>query len=364
MSAAGLDSTLWTAIAVVAVLSTAGCLVAGLALFFRVRADSRNRSADMTRENTLRSVADSLNRLEGSIQHVNSSQHQNFAEIGRTMTDVAKDTKESLGELRTRLQTMDKAQDTITGLSNDILSLQDILSNKQTRGMFGEVQLHSIVSMALPPGSFDMQKTLSNGKRADCVIRMPDPPGDIVIDSKFPLEAWEALRNAETDEQQRAASRDLRSSVRRHITDIADKYIISGETSDGAIMFLPSEAVYAELHANHPDVVRDGFRKRVWIVSPTTCMATLNTLRAVLKDVRLRKHASQLRSITGSLVENIDRLSVRVENLERHFSQAAQDIDQIRISAGKLKRQASVIDSLDLDEAEAQPAKSSLNLPE
>jgi len=176
------------------------------------------------------------------------------------------------------------AQTNIEKLSGDVLSLQDILWNKQTRGAFGEIQLNDIVTKALAPDAYSFQATLSNGKRADCLIHLPNPPGPIVVDAKFPLEAYEAIRAAKTDEQMVVANRAMRTSVRVHIKAISEKYIIEGETADGALMFLPSEAVYAELHANFPDVVREGFDARVWIVSPTTCMATLNTMRAVLKD--------------------------------------------------------------------------------
>ena len=174
--------------------------------------------------------------------------------------------------------------------------MQDILSNKQTRGAFGEIQLHDIVQKALPTDAYTMQATLSNGKRADCLIHLPNPPGPIVIDSKFPLEAYEALRRAENAAgPDRGAARQMRVAVAAHIKAISDKYILEGETADGALMFLPSEAVYAELHANFPELVREGFAARVWIVSPTTCMATLNTMRAVLKDARMREQAGAIR---------------------------------------------------------------------
>ena len=208
-----------------------------------------------------------------------------------TLTGSSEKTTKSLTELQERLATIDKAQTNIEKLSGDVLSLQDILSNKQRRGMFGEIQLTDIVSNALPADSYALQYTLSNGKRADCLVHLPNPPGPIVIDAKFPFEAYEAFAAAETQHDQAAALRDLGNAVKKHIKDISEKYIIEGETADGAIMFLPSEAVYAELHARLPDVVRNGFDARVWIVSPTTCMATLNTMRAILKDARMREQA-------------------------------------------------------------------------
>jgi DNA recombination protein RmuC len=282
---------------------------------------------------------------------------QRLMEVQRGMTETLQGTStktsQSLGELKQRLETIDKAQANIEKLSGNVLSLQDILSNKQTRGAFGEIQLHDIVQKALPSDAYAMQATLSNGKRADCLIHLPNPPGPIVIDAKFPLEAYEALRRAETPGQQREAQALMRSAVRVHIRAISEKYIIEGETADGALMFLPSEAVYAELHANFPDVVREGFAARVWIVSPTTCMATLNTMRAVLKDARMRAQAGAIRKELGELYKDVERLGERVGNLDRHFGQAAKDIEEIKISSDKAGKRARRLDNFDFEELAA-----------
>lgn len=264
----------------------------------------------------------------------------------------SKQTATSLTALQERLATIDKAQDNITKLSGDVLSLQDILSNKQTRGAFGEIQLQEIVKKALPADAYAWQATLSNGKRADCLIHLPNPPGPIVIDSKFPLEPYEALRNASTDAEVKAAVQSMKTAVRAHIRAISEKYIIEGETADGALMFLPSEAVYAELHANFPEIVREGFTARVWIVSPTTCMATLNTMRAVLKDARMREQAGAIRKELGLLHKDVDRLGTRVGNLDRHFGQAAKDIEEIKISAEKAGKRAQRLDAFEFDEVD------------
>ena len=255
-----------------------------------------------------------------------------------------------LGELQQRLQTIDKAQENITKLSGDVLSLQDILSNKQTRGAFGEIQLHDIVGKALPSDSFTMQATLSNGKRADCLIHLPNPPGPIVVDAKFPLEAYEKLRNAETEWETKQAVAEFRTSVRTHLRAISERYLIEGETADGALMFLPSEAVYAELHANFPELVREGFDRRVWIVSPTTCMATLHTMRAILKDARMREQAGAIRKELGLLFHDVERLGARVESLDKHFGQATKDIAEIKISATKAGGRARRLDNFDFEE--------------
>jgi DNA recombination protein RmuC len=262
----------------------------------------------------------------------------------------SKQTATSLTALQERLAAIDKAQDNITKLSGDVLSLQDILSNKQTRGAFGEIQLQEIVAKALPADAYSWQATLSNGKRADCLIHLPQPPGPIVIDSKFPLEPYEALRKAGSEAEVKAAAQMMKTAVRTHIRAISEKYILDGETADGALMFLPSEAVYAELHANFPDLVREGFAARVWIVSPTTCMATLNTMRAVLKDARMREQAGAIRRELGLLHKDVDRLGTRVANLDRHFGQAAKDVEEIKISAEKAGRRALRLDAFEFDE--------------
>jgi DNA recombination protein RmuC len=270
--------------------------------------------------------------------------------MAETLNGTATRTARSLGELHQRLETIDKAQANIEKLSGNVLSLQDILSNKQTRGAFGEIQLNDLVRKALPPDAYTMQATLSNGRRADCLIHLPNPPGPIVVDSKFPLEAYEALQRAETPAALTEAARGMRLAVRAHIRAIADRYILDGETADGALMFLPSEAVYAELHANYPEVVREGFAAKVWIVSPTTCMATLNTMRAVLKDARMREHAGAIRRELSELYRDVERLGLRVENLDRHFGMAAKDIADIRISSDKAARRARRLDNFDFEE--------------
>ncbi len=319
----------------------------------------------------VQSLSDGQQQLAGGLNHVSEAQassqkhmlqlmEQRLATVTEQMNvnlhGSAQRTAKSLGELQQRLVAIDKAQENITKLSGDVLSLQDILSNKQTRGAFGEIQLNDIVGKALPSDSYALQHTLSNGRRADCLIHLPNPPGPIVIDSKFPLEAYEALRKADTQALLNEAARMLRQSVRNHIKAISEKYILEGETAEGAIMFLPSEAVYAELHANFPELVREGFEKRVWIVSPTTCMATLNTMRAILKDARMREQAGAIRKELGLLYSDVDRLGSRVENLDRHFNQAVKDISEIKISAEKAGKRARRLDNFDFEELAPETA--------
>ena len=294
-------------------------------------------------------------RLADNAMRQNRALTEMQQRMNETLHGQSKKTVTSLTQLQERLAVIDKAQDNITKLSGDVLSLQDILSNKQTRGAFGEIQLNDIVSKALPADSYAFQHTLSNGRRADCLIHLPNPPGPIVIDSKFPLEPYEALRRAQTQAEMQEAARMMRAALRTHIKAIAERYIIEGETADGALMFLPSEAVYAELHANFPDLVREGFAARVWTVSPTTCMATLNTMRAILKDARMREQAGAIRKELSLLHKDVERLGDRVSNLDRHFGQAAKDISEIKISADKAGRRAQRLDNFDFEELAPEP---------
>ncbi|MDZ7905244.1 MAG: DNA recombination protein RmuC [Cypionkella sp.] len=313
----------------------------------------------------VQSLSDGQERLSGGLHHVSENQavsqgamlqlmEQRLAEVQRSMGEALHGTStrtaRSLGELQQRLETIDRAQANIEKLSGNVLNLQDILANKQARGAFGEIQLNDIVQKALPSDAYTMQATLSNGKRADCLIHLPNPPGPIVIDAKFPLEAYEALRRAQNPTEVQAAAAQLRAALRVHIKAIAEKYIIDGETADGALMFLPSEAIYAELHANFPEVVRDGFSVKVWIVSPTTCMATLNTMRAVLKDARMREQAGAIRSTLRLLHRDVEMVVERVGKLSTHFQQARDDLDGITTAAERAGKRATRLDNFDFEE--------------
>jgi DNA recombination protein RmuC len=356
------------------VLTIVGVVVVLVVLLLLILRAAGRESEPLMRElgwlaQRVQGLSDGQERLAGGLHHVSESQvasqaamlqlmERRLADVQAGMTEALHGTStrtaRSLGDLHQRLETIDKAQANIEKLSGNVLNLQDILSNKQARGAFGEIQLHDIVGKALPSDAFTMQATLSNGKRADCLIHLPNPPGPIVVDAKFPLEAYEALRRAETPRQVTEAGQMLRTSVRAHIRSISEKYIIEGETADGALMFLPSEAVYAELHANYPEIVREGFAAKVWIVSPTTCMAVLNTMRAVLKDARMREQAGAIRRELGELYKDIERLGERVGNLDRHFGQAAKDIEEIKISSEKAGKRARRLDNFDFEELAAE----------
>jgi DNA recombination protein RmuC len=360
----------WNAPEVLLFGGAAVILLALLILILRAAARASSTAEPLLREvswlaSRVQTLNDGQERLAGGLHHVSEAQavsqtamlqvmEQRLAEVQRQMTEALHGTStrtaRSLGELQQRLETIDKAQANIEKLSGNVLSLQDILSNKQTRGAFGEIQLNDIVQKALPKDAYSMQATLTNGRRADCLIHLPNPPGPIVIDAKFPLEAYEALRRADSPRLAQEAASQMRAAVRAHIRAIAEKYILEGETADGALMFLPSEAVYAELHANFPELVREGFAAKVWIVSPTTCMATLNTMRAVLKDARMREQAGAIRKELSLLYSDVERLGARVENLDRHFGQAAKDIEEIKISSDKASKRARRLDNFDFEE--------------
>jgi len=272
--------------------------------------------------------------------------------VGDSLEKSSQTTQTTLGDLKERLAVIDTAQRNITALSTQVVSLQDVLANKQARGAFGEIQLNDLVVQALPPSAYAFQATLAGGRRVDCLLTLPNPPGAIAIDAKFPLEHYMALREAATDAARDIARRGLAQAVTKHVRDIAERYIVPGETADSALMFLPSEAVYAELHANLPQVVQEAFRRRVWIVSPTTLMATLNTVRAVLKDARISEQAGMLQAEVGRLLDDVRRLDDRVGKLQTHFRQADEDMRQIRVSTEKIDKRAERIREVEVEEPE------------
>ena len=291
-----------------------------------------------------RAIGQSLDqRINGFARQVNDRLHQTSSQQSTT-----------LNELRERLAVIDRAQRNITELSSQVTGLQDILSNKQARGAFGEVQLRDIVTSVLPPSAYVFHPKMTDGKVPDCILQLPNPPGPIVIDAKFPLESYKALAEAADDQARLSASRGFSQDLKKHIKDIAEKYIRPGETADSALMFLPSEAVYAELHANFSNLVEESFRQRVWIVSPTTLMATLNTVRAIMRDLHIQEQAGAIRTEVERLLADVTRLGDRVQRLEGHFDQAGRDIREIRISADKISKRGLRLTDLELEEVAAE----------
>jgi DNA recombination protein RmuC len=272
--------------------------------------------------------------------------------VGDSLAKQNTQTSTTMNDLRERLGTIKAAQENITKLSQQVVSLQDVLSNKQARGAFGEVQLEDQVKSALPPSAYKFQAKLENGRVADCLLDLPNPPGTIAIDAKFPLESYYALRAAKDEDARNTARKTFGNDVLKHVKDIAERYIIPGETADSALMFLPSEAVYAELHAELPAVIEKSHKARVYIVSPTTLMATLNTIRAVLKDAQMREQAGLILAEVGKMAQDVSRLDGRVDNLQKHFGLAEKDLREIRISAEKVSKRAGRIEDMELDEPE------------
>jgi DNA recombination protein RmuC len=278
--------------------------------------------------------------------------------VSERLDEGFKKTNDTFVNVMQRLATIDEAQKKIETLTGSVVSLQELLGDKKSRGAFGEVQLEALVRNMLPPSAFEMQFTLSNGTRVDCVLKLPDPTGMVCVDSKFPLENYHRMLAPGANDVERAlAQRQFRADVKKHVDDIAKKYILPNETSDGAVMFDPAEAVFAEIHAYHSEVVDHANSKRVWIVSPTTLMAVLNTARAVLKDVETRKQIHVIREALARLAVEFGRFDERLKELARHIRQANEDVEKIQVTGGKITQQFQRIESAELEPPEAAPLR-------
>ncbi len=351
------DGALLAAISVAA-LAVVGALIT---VILAVRGQ-RNSASDLAVR--ISQIAEQHVMAQGQISEQMQAQERALSEMmNRRLDDVTRRVGESLqkqstqtsttmNDLRERLGTIKAAQENITKLSQQVVSLQDVLSNKQARGAFGEVQLEDQVKSALPPSAYKFQAKMENGRVADCLLTLPNPPGTIAIDAKFPLESYYALRAAKDDATRDAARKSFGNDVLKHVKDINERYIIPGQTADSALMFLPSEAVYAELHAELPAVIEKSHKARVYIVSPTTLMATLNTIRAVLKDAQMREQAGLILAEVGKMAEDVGRLDSRVDNLQKHFGLAEKDLREIKVSAEKVSKRAGRIEEMDLDDPE------------
>ncbi|NML75064.1 DNA recombination protein RmuC [Rhizobium sp. S-51] len=277
--------------------------------------------------------------------------------IGTTITEQTKSTHENLRHLQERLALIDAAQNNIQSLAKDVVGLQAILSNKQTRGAFGQSRMETIVADGLPMGAYTFQSTLSNSMRPDCTIRMPNNSPPLVIDAKFPLEAWNAIRDADTAEAKKLAGQQFRRDIEVHIRDISDKYLIAGETQDMAFLFVPSESIFAEIHENFEAVVQKAHRLRVVIVSPSLLMLSIQVIQAVLKDQRMREQAHVIQGEVLHLMEDLARLDDRTRKLQGHFLAAQKDVDMILTSADKLTKRGARIEALEFETAAAAPVE-------
>ncbi|MDO8262391.1 MAG: DNA recombination protein RmuC [Gallionella sp.] len=279
--------------------------------------------------------------------------------VNERLDEGFKKTNETFVSVMARLATIDEAQKKIDGLTTNMVSLQELLGDKRSRGAFGEVQLEGLVRNIMPPQSYAMQHTLPNGTRADCVLMLPEPTGMVAVDAKFPLENYHRMFAAGLAESDKAlAQRQFKADIKKHVDDISSKYIIPGVTSDGAVMFVPAEAVFAEIHAHHPDVVDYAMQRRVWVVSPTTLMAVLNTARAVMKDVETRKQVHIIQDELGKLGKDFGRFDERMKKLAEHIRQANKDVEDVQISSRKITEQFAKIERVELDHPVVLPQAS------
>src|SRR5215210_5223252 len=303
-----------------------------------------------------------LSRLGETTQTLNARIDERLGEISgkvnERLDEGFRKTNETFVSVMARLATIDEAQKKIESLTGSVVSLQELLGDKRARGAFGEVQLEALVRNVMPVSAYEMQCSLSNGSRADCLLKLPAPTGKVAIDSKFPLENYHRMFAAEASEIERAgAQKQFRQDLRRHIDAIGTKYIIAGETSDGAVMFIPAEAVFAEIHAYHAEVVAYANAKRVWIVSPTTLMAVLNTARAVLKDVETRKQIHIIKDELGKLGSDFGRFQSRMDHLARHIRQAHEDVEKVQVTSSKISQRFAQIEGVELAAFDSAPLR-------
>lgn len=289
-------------------------------------------------------------RMDGLSQKTDERLQAISGQVEKRLTEGFEKTTATFSDIVKRLALIDEAQKKITELSSNVVSLQEVLADKRSRGAFGEVQLASLVRNVLPEANFELQHTLSNGNRVDCILYLPHPTGNVAIDAKFPLESFRRMTDISISEAERkTAERQFKQDVKKHIQAIAEKYIIRGETADGAVMFIPAEAVFSEIQAHHPDLVSEAHSSNVWMVSPTTMWATLNTARAVLKDAATREQVHIIQEHLGYLAKDFDRFKDRMNALAKHIEQAHKDVENVNTSAKKITRRFEKIEQVELE---------------
>ena len=332
-----------------------------------VTADTRAREAERHLAEVMQRQSEMAGRMQ-TMAEIFTTRQADFARlvserldtqsqrVGQAIEATSQKSEESLGKLAERLAVIDRAQANIATLSKDVVSLQSILANKQTRGAFGQGRMEAIITDGLPMGSFEFQHTLSNNSRPDCVIFMPNGQPHLVIDAKFPLESWQRLGAAQTEQEQHVARLSFRQDMQVHVRAISEKYLIAGETQDTAFMFVPSESIFADIHEHFEDVVQRASRARVVVVSPSLLMLSIQVVQALMRDVRIREEAHRIQSEVRELVADVTRLKDRVVALQKHFGQANNDISDILTSTSKIVRRGQKIDELELDD-EAEPQR-------
>jgi DNA recombination protein RmuC len=329
--------------------------VVGILLFaLKLIQETLRKGIQETRLNVKESLADHASELSQRVDQLTARTELHLKEINshveQRLTKGFEKTTETFHDVIKRLALIDAAQKQISSLSDNVISLQEILSDKRSRGTFGEVQLSALIRNVIPEQHYSFQHTLSNGKRPDCLLLLPEPTGNVAIDAKFPLENFRVLIDSTTSESdKKQAEQQFKIVIRKHIQDIAEKYILPGETADGAVMFIPAEAVFAEIHAHYQDLIDVAHRAKVWVVSPTTMMAILNTARAVLKDAATRKQMHIIQKHLHSLASDFERFQKRMDNLTRHIEQAHADASEVNTSAKKISSRFEQIEQVDLD---------------
>jgi len=311
----------------------------------------QGRAEQSLLQETLKSMSGQFNeRVHQLSQTVDGRLNEISSKVAERLDEGFKKTNETFTSVMTRLAVIDEAQKKIEGLATNVVSLQEILGDKRSRGAFGEIQLEALVRNSLPPDAYAFQTTLKSGARADCVLVLPEPTGRVCVDSKFPLENYSRMFDDDLAPAERdVARRQFKTDVKKHVDDIATKYIVDGETSDGAVMFLPAEAVFAEIHAYHPDLVEHAQKKRVWLTSPTTLMAVLNTARAVIRDSETRRMAHVIKDELSKLAKDFARFDERMKKLADHIKQANDDVGQVRISSDKITKRFAQIERVELE---------------
>jgi DNA recombination protein RmuC len=344
---------------VLVLLGLAGLAVLALLLLVTFLAVHMSRRRREARENDAQ-LAELKGRLQ-TLAEISVSRHGDLARavnerldrmthrVGTDLNETARKTNDTIAKLHERLAVIDTAQKNLTDLSTNMVSLQEILANKQARGAFGQIRMEAIIQDGLPKGAYSFQATLSNGKRPDCLLHLPNTKAGVVIDAKFPLEGFEAFRVARVPDEKKEAARRVRVDVGRHVDAMAERYFLPGETQDTAILFVPSEAIYADLAEHFSDLVQKAHRARIVICAPNMLMLAVQTMQAILKDVQMREQAHLIQREVTRLMEDMGRLRERVLDLQRHFGQANQDIEKILTSSERIASRGNKIENLDFE---------------
>jgi len=304
----------------------------------------------------MQSMAEILSTRQGDLARLVADRMDGLShKVGQGLEQNVRQTTESLGKLQERLAVIDSAQKNLTDLTSEVVTLKDVLANKQARGAYGQGRMEAIIRDGLPAAFFAFQPQLSNGKRPDCLVTLPGDGRGLVIDAKFPLESFTLLREARGDDARKAAGQRVRSDVGVHVKDIAERYFLPGETQDIALLFVPSESIYADLHEHFDDVVQRAHRARIMIVSPSLLALAIQLMQSLVRDARMREEAQVIQTEVGKLLDDVRRLGERVDKLDNHFRQAQDDVGQIKTSAGKVTSRAERIGALDFDDEKSEP---------